>query len=230
MPLYEQAYNQLKQNIMSGLYKPGERLTDLRLTEDLGFSRTPIREALKQLINEGLLVNEPNKGVSVFNPVLEDIAEVYALRASVEGTAAGLAALNEKRKQYLYYMMELIELSEIAEKNQDIKVLTESNIKFHDYILKASGSKQLFYMLEPLRAKGLLIRSSSLSNKRHSEVSISEHRQIFEMIKNGDSKRAEEFIRNHILSAGYRLLIKNNEGQQLDNLPIFKFFKYRQVE
>lgn len=136
-PLYNSAYLQIKKDIMTGRYQPGKRLTDKELADQLGISRTPIREALKQLIKEGLLSNEHNKGVSVFSPTLQDIAEIYVLRSSLEGIAAAICAGNERRKDYLYYMMEQLDISRKAEEAQDINQLVESNMHFHDLLLKA---------------------------------------------------------------------------------------------
>lgn len=222
-PLYGQVYSKIKKNIVSGVYKPGERLTDTRLVEDLGTSRTPIREAMQQLVKDGLLISEPNKGVTVFNPSLIDAAEIYAYRASLEGTVAGLAAVNERRKHYLFYMLEELERSEKAFLENEIDIITESNLKFHDLIIEACGSERLKNLLEPLRLKSMIMRYSSLTIKKHTEVSIKEHRQIYEMIKNGNSKEAEEFVRMHVLSAGFRLINKFKTNE-IEELPIFNYY------
>lgn len=205
-PLYNSAYIQIKKDIMTGRYQPGERLTDKDLADQLGISRTPIREALKQLIKEGLLSNEHNKGVSVFSPTLQDIAEIYVLRSSLEGIAAAICAGNERRKDYLYYMMEQLDISRKAQEEQDIEQLVESNMHFHDLLLRGSESERLKNMVEPLRSKSMLMRFSSLTNKQHSELSVIEHQQIFEMVRQGEMVKAERYTRNHILSAGNRLI------------------------
>ncbi|MEL7563708.1 MAG: GntR family transcriptional regulator [Dehalobacterium sp.] len=205
-PLYNSAYTQIKKDIMTGRYQPGERLTDKDLADQLGVSRTPIREALKQLIKEGLLSNEHNKGVSVFSPTLQDIAEIYVLRSSLEGIAAAICAGNERRKDYLYYMMEQLDISRKAQQEQDIEQLTESNMLFHDLLLKGSESERLKNLVEPLRSKSMLMRFSSLTHKQHSELSVIEHQQIFEMVRQGEIIKAENYMRKHILSAGDRLI------------------------
>ncbi|KJS81787.1 MAG: hypothetical protein JM58_16285 [Peptococcaceae bacterium BICA1-8] len=228
-PLYEQVYESIKKKIIFGIYRPGERLTDNRLVEDLGTSRTPIREAIQQLVRQGLLVNEPNKGVTVFNPTLAHAAEIYALRASVEGVAAGLAAVNEVRKRYLFYMLEELERSEKAFDQNEIDTITESNLKFHDLIIESSGSELLKEFLENLKSQSMVLRHNSLTIKRRAEVSLVEHRQIYEMLKNGKSREAEEFTRKHILSAGFRFL-NNNKNDEIESLPIFNYYQERMKE
>lgn len=232
VPLYDQAYMQIRQGIMAGKYQPGEHLTDIRLADELNISRTPVREALKQLIREGLLNNEHNKGVTVFDPTLEDIAEIYAFRASLEGMAAALAAVNERRKDYLYYMMEQLDISREAEQQGDIRQLTDSNMRFHDLILQSSGSARLKSLLEPLRSKSFLIRYSSLSNKQHSKVSLEEHGQIFEKIRRGEANAAESYMKQHILSAGQRVLERltaDLQSKEERELPVAVRFFHQYV-
>jgi|SRR5690625_1719948 len=228
-PLYDQAYNKIKTSITTRKYSPGERLTDSRIAKEISISRTPVREAIKQLVQEGLLVNLPNRGVSVFNPTNKDIAEIYILRASLEGIAAGLAASNERRKSYLYYMIEKLEESKSAVKDNNLPLIIENNIKFHDYLIQASESERLIDILETLRTKSYLIRSHSLLQESHYLTSIKEHDQIFEMIKNGESLQAENYVRNHILAAGFRNL-SLLELSESNNEHLLHFYKDRESE
>ena len=156
------------------------------------------------MVKQGLLVSEPNKGVTVYNPTLADAAKIYALRASLEGVAAGLAAVNEERKKFLFYMLEELEKSEKYFEQNEIEIVAESNLKFHDLIIESSGSTLLKDHLENLKSQSMLFRHNSLTIKKRAKVSLIEHRQIYEMLKSGKSIEAEEFTRKHILSAGFR--------------------------
>ena len=221
--LYEKIYKQIKLNIMVGVYKPGEKLPDARLAEELGTSRTPIREALHQLAKDGLIVNEPNKVATVYKPTLYDIAEIYASRAYLEGMAAWLAAKNEKRKQYLYYMMEELERSERSFEEGDTASIAESNVKFHDLIIESSMSERIKKLTEPLRLISAIMRRESLAYHEHSQMSLTEHRAIFEMIKQGLSDEAEKFVHRHIMTAGYRFL-KKEGGREFEEIPLYDYF------
>ena len=209
-PLYCRAYAQIRENILAGIYKPGERLSDMKLSTELGISHTPVREAVQLLIQEGLLGKVPNKGVTVFNPSIEDTANIYVMRAGLEGVASGFAASlkpgEEKLNFLLFQLSEELSKSESAYKTGDAKQLAESNIKFHDYIIQTNGSKHFQDYIESLRAKTLLLRYGSLMIESRARVSIEEHLQIYEMIKAGRSVEVEKFTRHHILAAGYRIL------------------------
>lgn len=205
-PLYAQAYDVLKRDVMSGRYSPGERLTDAQLAEELGVSRTPVREAIRQLVREGLLVSEPNRGVSVFRPSARDVAEIYALRASLEGTAAALAALHPDPNSILEQMERLMSASEKAAAAGDTATITENNIAFHDAIIDLSGSTRLRSILEPLRVRSFRMRYDSLSNPKHVQFSLVDHRQLLSQLRQRNPVAAEETMRRHVLQAGHRVV------------------------
>lgn len=229
-PFYQQAYDALKDDIISGRLKPGEKLTDQGLAERLGISRTPIREAVRQLVKEGLLVGKPNRGVTVFSPSPQDVAEIYALRAALEGLAASLAALNNRRVQYIIQMEEVVEEAKGLAQTHDSTGVARKNTQFHDLILAASESDTLIKLLDPLRNKAILCRLSSMQYPTNLNISIKEHETIIDHLKKGDSLQSGRLVQQHILQAGRRLLEQLQEGGLAGDYPILRLYQIRQAQ
>ena len=227
--LYIQAYEEIKRRIISGYYKPGEKLRDARLASDLSISHTPIREALQVLVNDGFLTKEAKKGVRVFEPTLKDIAEIYAARASLEGLAAALAAAKpeeEESKRYMLFLMaEEMMNSEQANRDGDFKKIAVANIAFHDHIVKYCGNENLRKILGKLRARTLLLRYGSLKMPANVGISFREHRKVFEMIKKSANIEVESYMRKHVLVSGYRLI--KSKGIDDSNRNLLNYFMDR---
>src|SRR5699024_9042952 len=130
------------------------------------------------------------------------------------------------RKFYIYYMMEKIENSKIAAENNDIQMLTENNIKFHDFFIQACESEKLIQQIQTLRAKSYLIRSQSLLKKQNYLVSLEKHEKILEIIIQGAVIEVENFVKHHILTAGSRNLSDLNK----DNQHIINYYKAQKKE
>ena len=126
-------YNRLKNAILNGVYKPGESLIEMRLAKELGVSRTPIREAIRQLELEGLVSSIPNKGVVVEGVSAQDIEDIYTIRKMIEGLAAKWAA--EKISDEAEGIKDVLDLMEFSRK-RNVEKLSELDSRFHDIILK----------------------------------------------------------------------------------------------
>lgn len=226
-PLYEQAYEALKADILSGALRPGERLTDQGLAERLGISRTPVREAVRQLVKEGLLVGTPNRGVTVFSPSPVEIAEVYAIRASLEGLAATLTALNPRRMETIQQMGEVLTRAREAAAAADTRGIARCNTEFHELILKASESPSLISLLEPIRNKAILCRLSSMQYQTNMEVSLREHAAIISCLEAGQGAEAGKLLRYHITAAGRRLLEQVGTAETVVTEPILRFYQLK---
>lgn len=224
-PLYEQAYRALKAAILSGELRPGERLTDQGLAERLGISRTPVREAVRQLVREGLLVGTPNRGVTVFRPSAVDVAEIYAIRASLEGLAATLAALNPRRAEALRKMERSLLRAQEAASAGDAAEIARCNTEFHESILEASESPTLVELVEPIRNKAIICRLSSLRYQTNVEVSLREHAQIIRCLEAGHSEEAGRLVRRHITEAGRRFLEQVGAPEMGADRPILRFYQ-----
>ncbi|MDI6895268.1 MAG: GntR family transcriptional regulator [Bacillota bacterium] len=205
-PLYQKAYCAIKEEIAKGRLKPGQRLTDKGLADYLGISRTPVREAVKLLVKEGLLVSEPEKGLWVFAPSPDDLARIYALRAELEGLAAALTAWNDDRGLIIGQMEVIVAEAGKAAGQSQVDRLVELNSEFHDCMLAGSQNEYLRDLLGPVRLKAMAYRYVSYQNPVHVEVSIREHREIISLLRRGDPRQCQDAVRGHVYAAGHRLL------------------------
>lgn len=215
-PLYLQAYDQLKKDILGGNLKPGERLTDQQLAEWLGISRTPVREAVRILCREGLLLSDSGV-VKVYQPTLKDITEVYLLRASVESLAASIIAVRENKKEIVEVLEGLIEKSIVASENDELKTVQDLNREFHTCLIDSCNLEILKEIYEPLDAKMKIFRTVTLKKSLHRKISIEEHKQLTDYILKGDVLSCKCIVNRHILSAGKRAIKVFAEMEGLEN-------------
>ena len=178
--------------------KPGEKLLENNIAEQLGVSRTPIREAIKGLAAEGLVKMNPNQGVVVINVSIEDLQEVLKIRKVLEGLATSIAA--EKISQEEITKLEGIikKMSTSIYKN-DVVVYSELNAEFHNLILNACGNKRLMKICVNLSDSDHRFRIRSLrSNPERLKYSLKEHQEILEALKRKDSIQAERLSQAHL--------------------------------
>ena len=164
-PLREVVCETLREAIISGILKPGERLMEIQLADELGVSRTPIREAIRKMELEGFLVMVPRRGTYVADLSIKDINEVFEIRTALDVLAAGLAAERiteeeiEELERLLVYIGEMIE-----EKNYE-KII-ETDGEFHDVLYKASRNDRLIGIINNLREQFTRFRSISIIQPR----------------------------------------------------------------
>jgi DNA-binding GntR family transcriptional regulator len=217
-PLYEQAYHAMYQKIVGGGFQFDEKLTDASLADMLGISRTPVREAVRQLVREGLLVGSPNKSVRIFRPTLRDIAEVYSVRASLEGLAARLAALNPDRSSFIDQMEEYLD------RGGDVSDFVEANTCFHNLVLKASRSEHLMNIYDTIKSKIMMCRFATIMEKKKLDIAIDAHLDLVAVLRRGDENECEAAFRKHVVDAGRRTLERG--GARLDvSDPVFAMFR-----
>ena len=197
--LAEQVFDRLETEILSGKYQPGDILTELKLVNDLGVSRTPIREALRRLEQEHIIEITP-KGILVIGVSQKDLADILAIRMRIEGMAAAEAAKNITDEQ-LAELRETVELQEFYVPKHDADRINTMDSKFHQLIYRFSGSIALYDTLMPLHKKVLKYRLASVENDVRSSHSSQEHRAIFEAIAAHDAELAEKYMVEHIANA-----------------------------
>ncbi len=198
--LQGRVYRKLREDILSGKYKEHEELREVAIGEELGVSRTPVREAFRQLELEGLIQIIPNKGAYVVGISWKDVGDIYQMRARLEGLAAGLAAANIKPKQ-LQEMEEAIYLSEFHARSEHMEHLPDLDNRFHDIIYESCGSKMLEKTLKELHQHVIRVRKMTLTNFFRGNASNKEHHQIMEAIKEGNAELAETLAREHMINA-----------------------------
>lgn len=196
-PLREIVFESMREAIISGILKPGERLMEIQLAEEMGVSRTPVREAIRKLELEGFVVMIPRKGAYVAGVSLKDMADVFEIRAALEGLAAGLAA--ERITEDELEQMERILLFD--ESQMDLDKFVESDTDFHALIYKASRNERLVQILGNLREHFQRFRSTSLAVPGRIKIAIEEHRSIVEALGSHNIAEAQELASAHIANA-----------------------------
>ena len=183
-------FHTLREDILSGRYRENEELREMAISEKLGVSRTPVREALRQLELEGLVNIIPNKGAYVTGITEKDVADIYAMRALLEGLCARWAAEHIDEKQ-LEALEENIYLSEFHAHKQHPQQLTELDDAFHEILYEACGSKILRHQLRDFHEYVKQMRRRSLSDSERGMEAVEEHKRIMEALQNRDADRAE---------------------------------------
>ena len=197
--LADQVFERLENDIITGVYPKGEILTELKLVEQLGVSRTPIREALRRLEQERL-IQETGKGSLVLGITVEDLMDIMAIRKRIEGLAAYHATKNltdEGREE----LTRINELQEFYYSKMDTERLRQMDDRFHDTIYALSGSTVIRDTLRPLHRKTQRYRKASIENPERLARSIQEHNEIFRAILSGDAELADRLITRHIENA-----------------------------
>ena len=149
-PLREVVFDSLREAIINGTLRPGERLMEIQMAEELGVSRTPVREAIRKLELEGFVVMMPRKGAYVAGISFKDIEDVFEVRASLEALASGLAAERITGEELEDLERILVRKKEIIA-DSDLPAFVESDTQFHDSLYKCSRNQRLIQMLSNLR-------------------------------------------------------------------------------
>lgn len=194
--LQSQIYQILKKRLIEGYYPPGERLIEAKVAEEFGISRGPVRESLKMLIQEELLVQKGNM-LHVFHPTLADMIDIYQCRQQLESLAAKLAALHIDQTQ-LEKLEEIIEATKTAWTQKDIAHVLEFNIQFHEIILTASGNRQLISLTNMIHDKVTYFRNSGMKESVRDGSFIEEHAQILAALKERNGDKAHTVMHAHI--------------------------------
>ncbi|MDD4570312.1 MAG: GntR family transcriptional regulator [Tepidanaerobacteraceae bacterium] len=197
-------YHRLKNAILDGVYKPGESLIEMKLAKELGVSRTPIREAIRQLELEGLVSSIPNKGVIVEGVTSQDVEDIYTIRKMIEGQAARWAAdkITDAQLKELKDTLDLMEF--YTEKGKPDKV-SELDSRFHDIIFRACNSRPLESVLTNFHHFIQRARLVSVKASGRAIHSLEEHRSIFEALEAHDPEAAEKAMLSHVDSASLNL-------------------------
>lgn len=201
-------FHKLRDDILSGKYKDHEELKEVAIGEEMGVSRTPVREAFRQLELEGLIQIIPNKGAYVTGITEKDVKDIYMIRSKLEGLCARWATEHITKEQ-MEMMEENIYLSKFHAEKGHAEQLTELDNKFHDILYAASNSKILEHQLRDFHEYVLRVRKRTLSNLSRGTASNQEHEMIMQAIKNKDADKAEQLANMHILKA-YENMVRND--------------------
>ncbi len=206
LPLRDVVFHTLREAILKGELKPGERLMELQLASKLGVSRTPIREAIPILELEGLAVTAPSKGAEVAKMTEKDMEDVLQIRKALDELAVGLACENMGEEE-LAKLSVALENFEESTRSGNVKRIAQADVEFHDAIYQAADNPKLVNMLNNLREQMYRYRVEYLKNDSVYPRLIEEHKEIFEGLKRGDKQTVVEIVSHHV--ENQELMVKN---------------------
>lgn len=213
-------FKQLQNDIINGEYQPGDYLTETKLSEELGVSRTPIREALKQLELEGLVKSTPGKGMVVQGISSKDIEDIFTIRMMIEGLAAKWAA-EKITDEELEELKEILDLQEFYTlKGESTSNLLNLDSRFHDIIFKASKSRPLMHILSTFHHYAQRARSASLETMGRAQKVLEEHKAIFSALSARDPELAEKLTTEHAENAAFNIMKKKQDIENQDEETI----------
>ena len=196
-PLREQVYDQRKRRILTGKIKPGTRMMEIDLAEDLGVSRTPVREAIRELGKEGLVTIEPRRGAFASEISVKDMIDTLAVREDLDALAAYLASSRitkaEEKK-----LLELTDKYAAAIESGDMDTMIRADEAFHKRVARLSGNKTLYSVVRTVQTQVLRFRYLYYEDLANYKNMPAEHREIIEALVSGDSEHAREVAFNHV--------------------------------
>ena len=204
-PLRELVCENIRQAIIDGTFSPGERLMEIQLADEMGVSRTPVREAIRKLELEGFVVMIPRRGTYVADISIRDITEIYEIRTCLDVLSAGLAAERITDEELEALNRLLVEIGQyIAENNME--KIVEADTAFHDILYQASRNERLRSIINNLREQLTGICGRSMSYPGRLVETMDEHRALVDSIAARDVERAQNAARVHIENAEHTLM------------------------
>ena len=213
-------FHKLREDILKGVYKEHEELREITIGKELGVSRTPVREALRQLELEGLVKIIPNKGTYVTGITVKDVEDIYHIRMLLEGLCARWAT-ERITEESVAKLEEIILLSEFHSKKEGTNHVVQLDGQFHEVLYESCNSRILEHVLTDFHKYVQMARAYSVSLEERASKSIAEHKGILEAIKARDAGLAERLASEHMRHAlenleqkGYSHMIGGKRHEQ----------------
>lgn len=200
-------FNKIREDILNGKYEQNEELREAAIGEELGVSRTPVREAFRQLELEGLLKIVPNKGAYVTGITMKDVEDIYMIRSLLEGLCAKWCTEHIKPER-MEEMEENVYLADFHAKKGHVDQIAMLDNRFHEIMYESCNSKMLEHLLKDFHHYVYRVRKRTLSNDIRGKASNEEHREIMEAIKAHDKELAEKLANQHMINA-YQNMLQN---------------------
>ena len=215
-PLRDVVFETLRDAIIRQVLKPGERLMEIQLADEMGVSRTPVREAIRKLELEGLVVMVPRKGAYVAGVSMTDIHEVYEVRSALEMLAVTLAAerITDEELDALERQV-LRESEEESKKDGSLDNIIYIDSSFHDIIYQAAHNQRLVQFVNILQEQLQRFRAASLARPGRSKTALEEHKKIVEALSERNGELAARLAREHIENAENAMIASMEENGEL---------------
>lgn len=212
-PLREQVISALRQAILDFHLKPGQRLVERELIEQLGVSRTTVREALRELTSEGLVTVIPQRGAMVTAPRLEDAADLYEVRASLESLVVQRFVERATDDEVVQLQETVDHLESISAETDDIRTLLAAKDRFYTVLIAGARSSALQQLLEGIQARVQVLRATSLSEQGRKPEVIRELRGVVAAIADRDAELASRLCAEHVRAASKTALSSLREAE-----------------
>jgi DNA-binding GntR family transcriptional regulator len=197
LPLRDVVFNTLRQEILTGKLKPGERLMEIHLANKLGVSRTPIREAIRKLELEGLVVMIPRRGAEVAQITLKSLEDVMEVRRALDVLAIELAC-ERMSNDDLEKLHVACENFNVAVKTKDTRKIAEADVEFHDIIVASTGNSRLIQLVNNLSEQMYRYRFEYLKDDTTHDTLKKEHLEMYLSIVRKDKETAAKTVKKHI--------------------------------
>lgn len=193
-------FEKVREDILNGKYATGDKIVEAKLAEELGVSRTPVREALKQLELDGLVESLPNRGVIVKGITDQDIEDIYSIRLAIEAIAARWS-IERIEPDEVDQLKEIYDLMEFYASKGDVDKSFELNTRFHETLFKATKSRYLEHVLKDFQLFIKSTRNESLKSDGRLDTALAEHKVILNAYLNKDTDAAVKAITTHITNS-----------------------------
>lgn len=217
LPLRDVVFQTLRESILTGELKPGERLMEIHLAEKLGVSRTPIREAIRKLELEGLVTMIPRRGAQVSQITEGNLRDVLEVRRALDALAVELACERITEEELARLKCACQEFEKVTETG-DVVQITQADVRLHDIIVRASGNRRLEQMVNNLSQQMYRYRLEYIKDESSYETLIGEHSVIYDCISRRDAAAGAEAIKSHVdnqeKSIIHRILEREKPGKR----------------
>lgn len=197
LPLRDVVFNTLRKAILTGKLKPGERLMEVHLASRLGVSRTPIREAIRKLELEGLVIMIPRRGAEVAQITEKSLKDVLEVRRALDALSVELAC-DRITEEEIRTLKDACDEFENAVKGKEVSVIAKADVALHDIIVQAAGNQRLQQLVNNLAEQMYRYRFVYIKDESQHEKLIAEHKEIYESIAKRDKERASKAAKIHI--------------------------------
>lgn len=197
LPLRDVVFNTLRKAILTGELKPGERLMEIHLANQLGVSRTPIREAIRKLELEGLVIMIPRRGAEVAQITEKSLKDVLEVRRALDALCVELAC-DRISVEETEQLKKACDEFERATKSGDLTMIAEADVSLHDIIVQATRNQRLIQLINNLSEQMYRYRFEYIKDEKRHDNLVEEHRMIYESILHKDKQKAAEASKMHI--------------------------------
>ena len=196
LPFYLQIQQEIKARIWHGEYKPGDRLFEAQLAKQFSISRSPVREAIRTLINEGLLIMDEKSQITVYKPTLKDVRDIYGCRIALESAAVALAAERATEAQ-IEELKRILAGTEAAIEKNDKEEIVKWNTQFHLKIILISDNERLKKLVDELHSLIYYYRLLNIEGDERGPIILKGHLEIFKAISERSPEKAAQCLKEH---------------------------------